>query len=266
MMDHAMRHERGMRRIAVALAAGVLLAIVLVEPAAADSSRVASHGPRTNKVVALTIDDGYNPKACRAIFEILERRHVPATFFPVADAMRAAPALWREIAARGYPIGDHTADHSYLAGKSVAAQQAAISAGRAIVRRITGRASIRVLRPPAAEWDGNTTVAASRAGEQLILLWDTTFGDTSWHRVESHLIRNGTRGHNGSVILMHCNHAISAAVLERVIDSYRARGFTFVTIPQLFGLPGPAPTYPNVPPIVAWQAGAIARAGWSLTD
>jgi peptidoglycan/xylan/chitin deacetylase (PgdA/CDA1 family) len=263
-MNRTMRRRRGIRELAVVLAA-LLLAIVLVDPVAAAPFAVASHGPRTDRVVALTIDDGYSPKACRAIFDILERRHVPATFFPVANAMRAAPALWREIADRGYPIGDHTADHTYLAGKSVAAQQAAINAGRATVRRITGRWPIRVLRPPAAEWDGKTVTAASRAGEQLILLWDTTLGDTSWHRVESNLIRNGTRGRSGSVILMHCNHPISADVLERVIDNYRARGFAFVTIPQLFGLSGPVPIYPDVPAIAAWQTGAIQRACWSLT-
>ena len=257
-MNGAMRHGRGIRRMAVALVAAVLLAIVLVEPAIAGPRSVVSHGPRTGKVVALTIDDGYSPKACRAIFDILERRHVPATFFPVANAMRAAPALWREIADRGYPIGDHTANHTRLAGESVAVQQAAIAAGRATVMRITGTASIRVLRPPAAEWDGNTENAAARAGEQLILLWDTTLGDTSSHRVESHLIRNGTRGRSGSVILMHCNHMISADVLERIIDSYRARGFTFVTIPQLFGLPGPVPVYPDVPPAVGHRAPGVS--------
>jgi hypothetical protein len=90
-------------------------------------------------------------------------------------------------------------------------------------------------------------IAASRAGDRLVLLWDTTFGDTNSHPVEEHLISNATRGRSGSVILMHCNHAISARVLEQVIDAYQARGFEFVTIPQLFGFKGPVPKYPAFP-------------------
>lgn len=204
---------------------------------------VREHGPRTHPVVALTIDDGWNPAACRAVFEILERRHVPATFFPVAQAMSADKKLWREIAQRGYPIGDHTARHTHLAGKSVAEQLAAITAGRAWARRITGVATIRVVRPPAAEWDAATVTAASRAGERLVLLWDISSGDTARHPTEDGLIRHATRGKDGSVILMHCNRMISAVVLDRVIDAYLARGFTFVTVPQLFGLKGPVPKY-----------------------
>lgn len=68
------------------------------------------------------------------------------------------------------------------------------------------------------------------------------------------------------LVLMHCNHEISANVLERVIDRYLERGFTFVTIPQLFGLSGPVPRYPDVPPIAVWRDCAVGRAGWSLVD
>lgn len=114
--------------------------------------------------------------------------------------------------------------------------------------------------------DDGRTGGGLAADVRACRVWDTTFGDTGWHPVESHLIRNGTGGRSGSVILMHCNRPISADVLERVIESYRQRGFTFVTIPQLFGLPGPVPVYPDVPAIIAWQAGAIQRACWSLID
>lgn len=247
-----------------------LITLAVAEPAAAAGIMIREHGPRTRPVVALTIDDGWNPTACRAVFEILERRHVPATFFPVAQAMSADPKLWREIAARGYPIGDHTARHTHLIGKSIAEQLAAITAGRAWARHITGVATIRVLRPPAAEWDAATITAASRAGERLVLFWDTSFADTGRHPSEDALIRHATRGKDGAVILMHCNRMISANVLERVIDAYQARGFTFVTVPQLFGLKGPVPKYaPHPTPAHALAANLlrarIARLAWSLT-
>lgn len=261
------RHRIGPVLTALAVALAVLL--VAATPAEGAVLRIASHGPTAKKVVALTIDDGWNPATCRAIFEILERRHVPATFFPVAQAMTADRALWRAIAARGYPIGNHTVIHTVLDGLPLAEQSAAIATASAWIRSITGRAPIRVLRPPEGEWDANTALAASRAGERLLLLWDTSMVDSGRHPVEARLVRNATRGGAGSVILMHCNRPISARVLERVIDDYQARGFTFVTVPQLFGLKGPVPKYkphpsPEQAALLKWRSLTIARLAWSL--
>ena len=61
-------------------------------------------------------------------------------------------------------------------------------------------------------------------------------------------IRNGLKGVNGSVILLHCGPAITPKVLEAVIDGYVARGFGFVTLGQLFNVPGPVPYPTNAPP------------------
>jgi peptidoglycan/xylan/chitin deacetylase (PgdA/CDA1 family) len=173
------------------------------------------------------------------------------------------------VAARGYPIGNHTAQHTHLAGKSIVVQQAAIAAGRTWLRQLIGRAPIPIVRPPTGTWDANTVKAAARAGARMLLTWDTHFGDTSLHDDEARTIRLATLGRNGSVILLHCR-TISADVLERVIDDYLARGFEFVTVPQLFGLKGPVPTYPADPPppgpslrrsIPSW----LAHAEWLAT-
>ncbi len=214
------------------------------QPAAAGAwLGVFEEGPREQRVVALTIDDGWSASACGRILEVLERRYVPATFFPVGQAVGAHPAFWRSVAARGYPIGNHTATHTLLAGEPVAVQQAAIAAGSAWIKRVTGRAPIPVLRPPAGEWDANTVAAASRVGMRLVLLWDRSFGDTGPGTNEENKIAKASRGRPGSVILLHCRD-ISARILERVIDAYLGRGFEFVTVPQLFGFKGPAPEFP----------------------
>ena len=52
------------------------------------------------------------------------------------------------------------------------------------------------------------------------------------------MIASGSRGTNGSTVLMHANRSISAQALPSVIASYRSRGFTFVTVGQLLGIPG----------------------------
>ena len=83
---------------------------VVLGPAADVVARVRT----TQKVIALTFDDGWNPKAGRAILDTLVRLHVEATFFVNAIYVHRDLDLWRDIAAAGFPIGNHTYDHRDL--------------------------------------------------------------------------------------------------------------------------------------------------------
>ena len=51
---------------------------------------------------------------------------------------------------------------------------------------------------------------------------------------QSTLIYNATRGRNGSIVLMH-TLSNTAQALPYIIRNYKARGYTFVTIPQMLG-------------------------------
>jgi hypothetical protein len=51
------------------------------------------------------------------------------------------------------------------------------------------------------------------------------------------------------VILGHCGSRIDVEALPSVVESYLSRGFTFVTVPQLVGMPGAQPMqFPVAPP------------------
>jgi peptidoglycan/xylan/chitin deacetylase (PgdA/CDA1 family) len=214
---------------------------------------VVSHGDRTRRVVALTFDDGYNTPNCSALVNTLEATATPATFFPNAVYVAHSPALWRHVAALGFPIGNHTATHPLMTQLTFRAQLQQIRSDRTIVDRVTGRPSISVFRPPYGAWNAKTLAAAGAAGYPVVLNWDTTFADSSrrpngktWP-VASY-VRAASRGIAGSVVLGHCGSAIDLAALPAVIASYRARGFTFVTVPQLLGQPGAQPmTFPAPP-------------------
>jgi peptidoglycan/xylan/chitin deacetylase (PgdA/CDA1 family) len=234
-----------------------LLGVTLLFPAtvsAAPGARVLFHGPRTRPVVALTFDDGAGSAACAALVSILEETHTPATFFPNAVYVKLSPRLWRHISALGFPIGNHTTSHPLMTRLPYRRQLAQIASDRLIVERIIGRRTIPVFRPPYGAFNGTTVRAATAAGYAYVLNWDATFADSSHRRGGSpwpitSYIRAATRGTDGSVILGHCGNRIDVAALRAVIASYRGRGFSFVTVPQLLGLPGAVPmTFPAYPP------------------
>ena len=237
-----------------------ILGVALLLPAAvsaAPGARVMFHGPPTRRVVALTFDDGAGSAACAALVSILEETHTPATFFPNAVYVQASPRLWRHIAALGFPIGNHTTSHPLMTRLPYERQLAQITSDRLIVERVLGRRTIPVFRPPYGAFNGTTVRAATAAGYSYVLNWDATFADSSHRRDGSpwpiaSYVDAATRGTDGSVILGHCGNRLDVAALRAVIASYRTRGFSFVTVPQLLGLPGAVPmtfpAYPTPPP------------------
>ena len=248
-----------MRFVQRASAVAVLLLLALApRDVAADDTGVVSHGPRDDKVVALTFDDGWSTPRCQKILEILLAEKVPATFFPNALYVRQHPEFWRRVAELGFPIGNHTVNHRDLTELSSSAVFKEINRDREIVEQITGVRMIRVMRPPYGAYNKRTLRQAARAGFPTLLLWDTTASDTSRHASERSMIKAALSGRNGSVVVLHCGPKATPRILRRIIKGYRARGFQFVTVPVLLGIHAPK-RVPHRP----WAAASAARASRS---
>ncbi len=231
------------------------------EPIGRPVATVVSHGPRGGKDVALTFDDGYGPKVCGALVDVLVQTQTPATFFPNSVNVVHAPALWRRIAGLGFPIGNHSATHPYMPRLTYVGQWNQMWSDRMALEDVIGRRSLSVFRPPYGAYSPGTLIAARATGYPVILNWDTSFADSSrrpdgrpWPT--SSYVRAATRGKNGSVILGHCGSPIDVAALPAVIAWYRGHGYTFVTVPELLRLPGAVPmhfTSPTPPAVLPVQ-------------
>ena len=65
-------------------------------------------------MIALTFDDGPDPRWTPAILDILKQENVPATFFIIGKNGQAYPDLMRRIVNEGHEIGNHTFTHPNL--------------------------------------------------------------------------------------------------------------------------------------------------------
>jgi peptidoglycan/xylan/chitin deacetylase (PgdA/CDA1 family) len=250
-----MRLPLTIRRAAgLALIAATLLGFggSAVSATAATKAVVISHGPRTTRRVAITFDDGVSPANCRRILAILVQRDVPATFFPIADAMRADPAFWQLVVAVGDPIGDHTMTHPEMPTLTEAQQVDQIDQARRLAEATSGAPLLRVFRPPYGAYDSTTLLAAAQTGFPTVLLWDTSDRDTSREGTVAEMLHAAEAATNGSVILMHCGPDATPFVLGPLLDNLTERGLKPVTIPTLLGLPwtttatGPKPTIAEI--------------------
>jgi peptidoglycan/xylan/chitin deacetylase (PgdA/CDA1 family) len=193
-----------------------------------------------HREIALTFDDGPGPYTPR-ILSILEHENVPATFFEVGVLETYFHASTAVIAARGYPIGDHTESHAPMGKLSPKDQRTQL------LEQIsaTGRYGVpfpRLFRPPYGSWD-NATMKLLHRYRMLMVLWTVDTGDFRRPGTPAivHSAVSGARP--GAIVLLHDaggDRSETVAALPKIIRALRSRGFRFVTVPRLL-LDNPPP-------------------------
>jgi peptidoglycan-N-acetylglucosamine deacetylase len=221
--------------------------LLAASPAAAvGAAKVVRHGDRTQKVIALTFDDGWSASRTLEIVQILDKYGATATFFPYANAIQGADATWRMIAQR-FPIGDHTVSHPNLTKLTAAQVFDEIDGARTTIEAIIGRPMVRIFRPPYMAYNQTVLEQAYKAGFPLMALWSVDTGD-ALHATDEQIYNRAIKGTNGGIVLMHAGPAGTVRVLERIILNYKSRGFTFVNLPELLGVPWSPATGITGPP------------------
>jgi peptidoglycan/xylan/chitin deacetylase (PgdA/CDA1 family) len=215
--------------------------------------RVVHRGSAAKKVVALTFDDGWSATNGHTILSILQREHVKATFFVNSVWLAKDPDLWQAIAKAGFVVGNHTYLHQDATKMTAAALVRDLQRNARVWQAVTGTQMAPLFRPPYGYRNAATDLAAARAGYPNVILWDVDPKDTVKRFTDGQLIHNASLGRAGSIVLLHVGPDATARVLERVIRSYRARGFSFVTVPELLAptAPQPAPKPPVPSPVAA---------------
>jgi peptidoglycan/xylan/chitin deacetylase (PgdA/CDA1 family) len=107
----------------------------------------AMRAPRNAEELALTFDDGPNPRWTPQLLDLLARHEVRATFFLIGQYAAAQPELVRRMQAEGHLIGNHTWTHPNLAVTGVEKTREELSRTSGELESITG-AAVAYFRPP----------------------------------------------------------------------------------------------------------------------
>ncbi|PYJ26554.1 MAG: hypothetical protein DME90_11615, partial [Verrucomicrobia bacterium] len=157
--------------------------------------------------VAITFDDGPDPRWTPKILDILKAANVKAAFFLVGVNAERYPGLVRRIVNEGHEIGNHTYYHPNLALCWPEHIRLELNATQLLLETITGRATT-LFRPPYAADTGPTQ---QRVKQQR---------------------------HDGSVILLHDaggDRSQTVEALPRILDWLHTRGDTVVPLSTLLG-------------------------------
>lgn len=131
--------------------------------------------------VAMTFDDGPDPKSTPFVLDELDRLGWSATFFVLGSMVRDAPDLLVEVAERGHEIGLHGDTHRSHLLMSPMAVRRDLNAGMAMVYEVIGRRP-RWFRPPFGELSLGSLLATRELGLHPVL-WSAWGKD--WKRGET---------------------------------------------------------------------------------
>ena len=182
--------------------------------------------------VAVTFDDGPDPRYTPQILAILARAHTPATFFMVGRQAATHPQLVRQVAQAGQAIGGHTWNHVLLDRLPPGRVAAEVDCTDRLLAGLTGRA-VRLVRPPDGAYDRRVVDLLAAQDLQLVL-W--TVDSRDWARPGvGRIVATVTRELGpGAIILFHDgggDRSQTVAALPQVLGLLHARGYRAMALP-----------------------------------
>ncbi|AFZ25093.1 putative xylanase/chitin deacetylase [Cylindrospermum stagnale PCC 7417] len=191
----------------------------------------------SDKVIALTIDDGPWPKTTLEMLDILKQNDVKATFFWVGSALEAHPEIAKRVVAEGHAIGNHTWHHWYRKMDEATAKSE-IERTAQLIYKTTG-VKTSLFRPPGG-FLNNGLAAYAKSQKQSVVMWSLTSADTDPHAKPQAFVNNVLKGAKpGAIVLMHDgggDRYRTVKALPEMISGLKQQGYRFVTVPQLLSM------------------------------
>jgi peptidoglycan-N-acetylglucosamine deacetylase len=187
----------------------------------------------SERLVALTFDDGPTERGVERMLPILERTGAKATFFLVGERIAERPDLASRLVERGHELGNHTYTHRRMLLRWPATYLEEVERTHLLLRE-AGQDNPNLLRPPYGKRLIGLPLAAARLGYRTIM-WDV--GDpTEMSDPQAYADAILKEVRPGSIVLMHPMHGQSRVVGEAlpiIIGRLQDRGYRLVTVSQL---------------------------------
>lgn len=187
--------------------------------------------------LAITIDDGPDPRVTPRVLDLLDERAAKATFFCIGERVQRHAELAREMVRRGHSVENHSHRHlnyfSLLGPRGILAE---IERAQDTIGITTGQHPL-FFRAPAGLRSPFLDPVLSRLGLRLAS-WTRRGFDTVSAQAEA-VLGKLTRGlAAGDILLLHDGHAaltgkgvpVILEVLPRLLDALAAARLTPVTL------------------------------------
>jgi peptidoglycan/xylan/chitin deacetylase (PgdA/CDA1 family) len=192
--------------------------------------------PGDEKILALTFDDGPDPKETPLILDVLKQYHVSATFFTIGKKVRQYPEIAKRAVAEGHEVANHTYNHRHLGRLEDWQIQQEIMETQAAILDVTGRRA-RLFRPPAGVYNSKVIDAIKRERLRMVM-WSWRMDGKDWSKPGvDKIVRKVLRNtYNGHIILLHdsvSGKSQTIDALKLILPELIKRGYHLVTVSDL---------------------------------
>lgn len=211
------------------LSALLCLAACLLLTAVPAPLPVSAPAPAAPRLLALTFDDGPHPACTDRILDTLAAYDAHATFFVLGSKIESSLPQLARMVNEGHMIANHTWDHLDLTKLDAQAITRQISSVYGSIQGLCG-ATPWLVRPPF----GFANEAVRQNCDYPIICWSVDTLDWAWldaDRVTAHVLEHAD---DGAIVLMHDIYPTTADAVEKLVPALQARGFTLVTVAELF--------------------------------
>jgi peptidoglycan/xylan/chitin deacetylase (PgdA/CDA1 family) len=181
--------------------------------------------------VALTIDDGPDPRYTPEVLAVLAQHRVSATFSVIGRQAVRYPALLQQILSHGHSLTNHSMNHPEpFATLPAYRVQSEIVGGLEAIYTSTGVAT-STFRSPGGDWSPRVFSLVAELG-MMPIDWDVDPRDWARPGIAA-ITAKLLRAKPGEILLCHDgggDRSETVAALKTVIPALQARGITFVTL------------------------------------
>ncbi|SRR6266545_4903201 len=207
-----------------------------------------NHGPRDQRKIALTFDDGPSRPCTQILLDVMSELNVKGTFFCVGVNATLHPDLITRMHHEGHAIGNHSMAHRRWSSLKLG-NDGHIDQATDIISQIIG-CTPRLYRPP---WGWLTPWEGRRLAQRhyTIVGWDVYTLDWQLPEPDGNWIADEARRETrpGSILLFHDGipntkvwvKEVTIRAIRKLVPALRADGYEFVTIPDLLNIPAYAP-------------------------
>jgi peptidoglycan-N-acetylglucosamine deacetylase len=186
----------------------------------------------TDRVVALTFDDGPSPAHTPKVLKELDRHHVKATFFMMGRNVERYPDVARDVLRRGHEIGNHSYSHPKLVLMSPQRVRDEIERTDKLLRDIGVSGEIHFRAPHQSKFIVLPYVLVQMG--KLNVMGDVSADE--WRQQPAAVMTERILGNvrPGSIIGMHDPAgAEMLRTLENILPVLIAQGYRFETVSEL---------------------------------
>ncbi|GHH99683.1 glycosyltransferase [Neobacillus kokaensis] len=209
-------------------------------PISSEFERLSQPG---EKEIALTFDDGPDPKYTESILKILKQHQVKASFFVIGNKAIHNQDILKRIYQDGHGIGNHTFSHPKTIEMSDKQIKFELNSTQRIIQGITGHTT-SLYRSPYGDEEAKYLPSHFQKLQDVTQMGYVTVNydidSKDWKLRDSEAIVKNVLSQvsSGDIILLHDGGGDRQATVEalpEIIEVLQNKGYKFVTINDLMG-------------------------------